>query len=121
VPSRPSVRRSSGSLTHPGKGQAVIPVERIGGPVLLACGELDLVWPSCGSVDAITARMRAHRFAHPVTALRYRDAGHLIGGLTASYGSLTDDALTSFGGTVAGTQAAQANAHAKLLALLASR
>jgi hypothetical protein len=55
-----------------------------------------------------------------VTALRYRDAGHLIGGLTAWYDSLTDDALTSSGGTVSGTQAAQADAHAKLLALLAA-
>jgi hypothetical protein len=34
---------------------------------------------------------------------------------------MTDDALTRFGGTVAGTQAAQADAHAKLLALLASQ
>ena len=110
-----------GQPDPPGKAQAVIPVERIGGPVLLACGEQDLRWPSCAYVDAITARLRAHRFAHPVTALRYRDAGHLIGGLTAWYGSLTDDALTSDGGTVAATQAAQADAHAKLLALLASQ
>jgi pimeloyl-ACP methyl ester carboxylesterase len=101
--------------------RAVIPVERIRGPVLLACGEQDLRWPSCGYVDAITARLRAHRFAHPVTALRYPDAGHLIGGLTAWYGSLTDDALTSDGGTVAATQAAQTDAHAKLLAFLASQ
>jgi dienelactone hydrolase len=110
-----------GQPNPPGKERAVIPVERIGGPVLLTCGEQDLVWPSCAYVDAISARLRAHRFAHPVTALRYRDAGHLVGGLTAWYGSLTDDALTSFGGTVAGTQAAQADAHAKLLALLASQ
>jgi dienelactone hydrolase len=101
--------------------RAVIPVERIRGPVLLACGEQDLRWPSCAYVDAITARLRAHRFAHPVTALRYPDAGHLIGGLTAWYGSLTDDALISDGGTVAATQAAQADAHTKLLALLASQ
>jgi hypothetical protein len=32
--------------------------------------------------------------------------------------SLTDDALTSYGGTVAGTQADQADAHAKLLGFL---
>ena len=38
-----------------------------------------------------------------------------------SYGSLTDDALTSDGGTVATTQAAQADAHVKLLALLAEQ
>jgi pimeloyl-ACP methyl ester carboxylesterase len=110
-----------GQPNPPGKARAVIPVERIGGPVLLACGGQDLRWPSCAYVDAITARLRAHRFAHPVTALRYRDAGHLIGGLTAYYGSLTDDALTSDGGTVAATQAAQTDAHAKLLALLASQ
>jgi pimeloyl-ACP methyl ester carboxylesterase len=63
----------------------------------------------------------AHQFAYPVTALRYHDAGHLVGGLTAYYGSLTDDALTSVGGTVAGTQAARADAHTKPLALLASQ
>jgi hypothetical protein len=90
--------------------RAVIPVERIRGPVLLACGEQDLRWPSCGSVDAITARLRGYQFAHPVTALRSRDAGHLIGGLTAWYGSLTDDALACDGGTAAAAQAAQADA-----------
>jgi uncharacterized protein len=100
--------------------RAVIPVERIRGPVLLACGEQDLIWPSCANVDAITARLRAHRFPYRVTALRYPDAGHLIGGLTAWYASPTDDALTSVGGTVAATQAAQADTHAKLLTLLAS-
>jgi dienelactone hydrolase len=110
-----------GQPNPPGKQRAIIPVERIRGPVLLACGEQDLRWPSCAYVEAITARLHAHRFAHPVTALRYRDAGHLIGGLTAYYGSMTDDALTSDGGTVAGTQAAQTDAHTKLLALLASQ
>jgi dienelactone hydrolase len=110
-----------GQPNPPGKAPAVIPVEHIRGPILLTCGELDMVWPSCGYVDAITARLRAHGSASPVTTLRYRDAGHLIGGLTAYYGSLTDEVLTSTGGTVAGTQAAQADAHAKLLALLASQ
>jgi dienelactone hydrolase len=117
----PTVSPSEFGQPNPqGTPQAVIPVERIGGPILLACGGQDLTWPSCGYVDAITARLRAHRFTHPVTALRYPGAGHLIGGLTAWYGSLTDDALTSSGGTMAGTQAAQADAHTKLLALLAS-
>ena len=77
------------------------------------------VSPPAALVDP--ARLRAHRFTHQVTALRYPDAGHLVGGLTAWYGSVTDDALTSSGGTVAATQAAQADAHANLLALLASQ
>jgi pimeloyl-ACP methyl ester carboxylesterase len=110
-----------GRPNPPGKPRAVIPVERIRGPILLTCGELDVVWPSCAFTDAITARLSAHQFAHPVTDLRYPEAGHLVGGLTAYFGSMTDDALTSSGGTVAGTQAAQADAHAKLLALLASQ
>jgi dienelactone hydrolase len=110
-----------GLPTPPGKAKAVIPVERIRGPILLTCGQQDVLWPSCGYVDAITARLRAHRFAAPVTALRYRDAGHLIGGLTAYYGSMTDDAVASDGGTAAAAQAAQADAHARLLALLASQ
>jgi dienelactone hydrolase len=110
-----------GQPNPPGKPQTVIPVERIRGPILLTCGELDGVWPSCRYSDAITARLGARQFTYPVTALRYRDVGHLVGGLTAYYGSLTDDALTSYGGTVAGTQTAQADAHTKLLALLASQ
>ena len=118
----PAVSPSEFGQPNPqGTPRAVIPVERIRGPILLACGQLDLVWPSCGYVDAITARLRAHRFAHPVTALRYPDAGHLVGGLATWHASMTDDALTSSGGTVAATQAAQADAHAKLLALLASQ
>jgi len=110
-----------GQPNPPGKPQVVIPVDRIRGPILVTCGELDVVWPSCAYTAAITARLRARRFAYPVSALRYRDAGHLIGGLTAYFASMTDDALTSYGGTVAGTQAAQADAHTKLLALLASQ
>jgi dienelactone hydrolase len=110
-----------GQPNPPGKAQAVIPVERIRGPILLTCGELDRVWPSCRYSDAITARLRARRFAYPVIDLRYRDAGHHVGGLTLYFASVTDAALTSFGGTVTGTQAAQADAHAKLLALLASQ
>jgi bile acid acyltransferase/acyl-CoA thioester hydrolase-like protein len=78
------------------------------------------VWPSCPYTDAITRRLKARHFAYPVTALRYPDAGHLVGGLTVYLDSLTDDALTSYGGAVVGTQAAQADAHAKLLGFLAS-
>jgi dienelactone hydrolase len=110
-----------GQPKPPGKPQAVIPVERIRGPILLTCGELDRVWPSCRYSDAITARLRARQFAYPVIDLRYRDAGHHVGGLTLYFASVTDAALTAFGGTVAGTQAAQTDAHAKLVAFLAAQ
>jgi hypothetical protein len=56
--------------------RAVIPFERITGPVLLTCGGLDLEWPSCSFVDDVTQRLSAHHFRHPVTVLRYPDGGH---------------------------------------------
>jgi pimeloyl-ACP methyl ester carboxylesterase len=99
--------------------QAVIPVENIRGPILLTCGGLDVIWPSCPYVDAISRLLTTRHFPYPVTALHYPEAGHLAGSLTA-YFSLTDDALTRGGGTVTGTQFALSDGHAKLLAFLAS-
>ena len=61
-------------------------------------------------------RLTARRFAYPVTALRYPDAGHLAGSLTVYLHSVTDDALTTSGGT----QAAQADAHVRLIGRVSS-
>jgi hypothetical protein len=61
-------------------------------------------------------RLTARRFAYPVTALRYPDAGHLAGGLTVYLHSVTDDARTTSGGT----QAAQADAHVRLIGRVSS-
>jgi len=93
-----------------------IPVDRIRGPILLACGELDLEWPSCRNVEDITDRLKGRQ---GVRVLRYRDAGHYIGAFPP-YTSTTDEALTRTGGTVAGIQAANLDLHTKVLALLAS-
>lgn len=100
--------------------RAVIPVERIRGPILLTCGGLDLVWPSCANVDDVTGRLRARHGPAPLTALRYPEAGHIAGSLPP-FSPVTATALTRFGGTVAGTQAADADVEAKILALLAAR
>jgi hypothetical protein len=72
-----------------------IPVDRIRGPILLACGELDLEWPSCRNVDDITDRLKGRA---GVRVLRYHDAGHYIG-VFPPYSSTTDAALTRTGGT----------------------
>jgi hypothetical protein len=55
--------------------------------------------------------LTARRCADPVTALRHLDAGHLAGGLTVYLHSVTDDALTTSGGT----QAARVDAHVWLI------
>jgi dienelactone hydrolase len=93
-----------------------IPVDRIHGPILLACGELDLVWPSCRNIDDAIRRLPGRP---KVTVLRYPDAGHYIG-VYPPYTSATETALTSTGGTLAGTQAANLDLHTKILTLLAT-
>ncbi|HEX2773994.1 MAG TPA: acyl-CoA thioester hydrolase/BAAT C-terminal domain-containing protein, partial [Micromonosporaceae bacterium] len=97
---------------------AHIAVERIRGPVVLTCGESDPIWSSCQYVDDITERLAAHRYGYPVTPLRYADAGHYVGPIPP-YTSITNALLASAGGTLAATQAANVDVHAKVLALLA--
>ena len=58
---------------------AVIPVERIAGPVLLISGEDDQIWPSSLMAGRIMRRLAAHNFQWPYRHLSYPEAGHLIG------------------------------------------
>ena len=58
---------------------AVIPVERIHGPILLDCGAEDKVWVSCDFATAILNRLGAARYPYEDQVLRYSDAGHGIG------------------------------------------
>src|SRR5205807_1722624 len=44
---------------HP---EAIIPVERIAGPVMLVCGGSDTLWPSCRMADQIEARLQTKGF-----------------------------------------------------------
>jgi dienelactone hydrolase len=57
---------------------AVIPVERIRGPVLLAAGTNDQVWDSVAYERAIVRRLRRHDFRFDVVALEYQGAGHAL-------------------------------------------
>ncbi|HXC81377.1 MAG TPA: acyl-CoA thioesterase/bile acid-CoA:amino acid N-acyltransferase family protein [Trebonia sp.] len=60
---------------------AVIPDQRIQGPVFLDCGEADQTWSSCPYVQAIIGLLDAHhdRWAHVLYA--YPGAGHPVGDL----------------------------------------
>jgi acetyl esterase/lipase len=59
---------------------AVIPDERIRGPLFAVCGGRDLVWFSCPYASAIMDRLRA--FGHPYkdVSYAYPRAGHFVGG-----------------------------------------
>ena len=73
---------------HP---EAVIPVERITGRILLVCGELDDQWPSCPMSRQIQERLREHRRPE-ATLLAYENAGHRAFGLPIA---LDDPRITS--------------------------
>jgi dienelactone hydrolase len=58
---------------------AVIPVERVAGPVLLVCGEADVEWPSCLYARAADARLAGRPGAQRHVLLAYPGAGHKVG------------------------------------------
>jgi dienelactone hydrolase len=61
---------------------AVIPDQRIDGPVFLDCGEADRTWPSCPYAQAILSRLDRYHDRWPHVLYAYPGAGHLIGSLT---------------------------------------
>jgi dienelactone hydrolase len=65
-------------VQHP---DAVISVEKIKGPVMVICGKLDALWPSCRMSTQVVTRLEANSFKHAVQMLEYADAGHSVFGL----------------------------------------
>jgi len=63
----------------PGHPAAVIPVERIRGPVFLACGGHDDVWPSCPMAHAMVHRLQARNHPYRDVLVDYPKAGHGVG------------------------------------------
>lgn len=100
---------------HP---EAIIPVENFAGPVLLACGEADSLWPSCTMARAVRDR-RAERGGGPTLLLAYADAGHAGHGPPVAPGSPGYDSLGSLGGSNEGNAAARADGWPKTLTFLA--
>ena len=48
------------------------------GPLLLASGHDDQMWPSEAMAGAICARLKAKGFKHHYEQLKYADAGHTL-------------------------------------------
>lgn len=73
--------------------QAAIPVEKIGGPLLLISGTDDRIWPAAEHCAAIMARLKKAGFPHEVRHLSIENGGHtsfLPSLITANHGQLTD-------------------------------
>ena len=99
---------------------AVIPVERINGPVLLISGTDDALWPSTHFGDLIVQRARDRGFDFAVEHLIFEGAGHSIG---AGYAPTTVNrafhpvrkAIIDLGGTPAGLAKARAESWPRVL------
>lgn len=94
--------------------QAVLPVERIGAPILCLSGEEDEVWPSSRMSEAILARRAEREVAACDHHERYPRCGHLI---RYPYGPTTGlwASGIAFGGTPEGLARAQADAWPRIL------
>jgi dienelactone hydrolase len=118
----PHVPPAAYGVPDPLETDAVIPVEKITGPVALLCGDDDRLWPSCPSVQAIAARLGDH----PHLDLPEPAAGHLVGfpvpnlpmqsgQIPSRYGTL------DVGGTVQTDALGRLDAWPKLLTFLADQ
>ena len=114
-------QRSLGSITA--HVDAVIPVERIGGAVLLLSARGDSLWPSTAMSEQVMARLDANHFARPHRHIAYADAGH--GALTPPDGRGAGDPARSahdnLGGTAAGNEAARTAAWGEVRTFLAEQ
>jgi hypothetical protein len=95
---------------HP---DAVIRVEDIKGAVMLVCGEMDTLWPSCDMARQIEARAKEKGAAPPVL-LSYEKAGHAGFGVPAK----DPTGLSQLGGTDADNNAAREDAWPKAVEFL---
>lgn len=101
-------------VEHP---ESVIPVERTVAPILLICGDADLVWPSCEMSEMIGARLVAKGKPAP-TLLRYRQAGHGVFGPALPPGSDSARYWSMMGGAETANMAARRDSWPKTVAFL---
>jgi len=93
------------SLAKAVSQDAVIPVERIGGPILLLSAKDDRMWPSTMMAEQVVARLESAGFKPFYEHIAYADAGH--GAMSPPSGDATMAQLDNLGGTKTGNQAAR--------------
>jgi dienelactone hydrolase len=104
--------------------RAAIPIEKIGGPILLISGGDDHLWPAAEMSEAILARLKAHGLAHAAEHLHYPRAGHMLRYPwlpTTSRESRNPhlrNAKFSYGGTASADAEAQADSWRRAIAFL---
>ena len=98
---------------------AIIQIEATRASVLLICGKVDALWPSCEMAEQIKARA-AERQGPEVTVLAYDEAGHGGFGVPLDPANPNFGRLASQGGTADGNNAARTDSWARMLEHLGS-
>ena len=99
--------------------RAFIPVERINGPILLASGMNDAIWPSSMMCEQVVERLKQRHFAFSFQHFPYDGAGHLLAGPSRLAPASTLGAGgMAIGGTEAANAAARDDAWAKVCTFL---
>lgn len=93
---------------------AAIPVEKIGGPVLLVSGTDDQIWPAARLSEMVVERLRANRHPFAYEHLRYEGAGHMI--LPPGLGRFSTPRFLEMGGTSEADRRATEDSGKKVLA-----
>jgi dienelactone hydrolase len=103
-------RYAVGLNSLPRHRDAIMPLSRINGPIMMICGGRDVVWPSCPMVAMAAAQLKAAQFAHPVAVFAFPHAGHAVFGPPAIPAEPSNAAfadLGSLGGTATTNNAAR--------------
>jgi hypothetical protein len=103
----------------PSDAAAVIPDQKIDGPVLLDCGEADKTWTSCPYARAILSRLDRYRDRWGHVLYAYPGAGHYVGSLDP-YEPLALSARGLYAPSYAAIQEAEPALWQHLLAFLAA-
>ncbi len=105
--------------------RAMIPLERIAGPVLLISGNDDALWPSARFSEIAAERLAQVTHKFPVSHLDYADAGHSIGfpyvpTTVLSRPHAVSGIHLAYGGTAAGNARAGEQSWREVLRFLAA-
>ena len=103
----PFVPFNSPRAYHP---DAVIPVERIRGPLFLLCGASDMLWPSCPYSHEIAARRADNHTPYADVLAEEPGAGHFVGSPVPNVPASSTNTISPRYGSlsVGGTQQADA-------------
>lgn len=113
----------AGLEDHEAVERALIPVERVQGPIMLVSGDADQMWPSSRYASMVMSRLRERGHAFADQHLAYPGCGHLV---NFPYVPTTVDSskhpvtghVFAYGGTPEGQAHAREDSWPKVLAFL---